>query len=62
MKQSFSETKKRSVSNALEIDFTRQGEVLQIFPSGSLLSSQQGQWLVPLFTTPADPQADAMAL
>jgi AraC family transcriptional regulator len=26
------------------IDFTKDGEVLQVFPSGSLLSSQPGQW------------------
>lgn len=44
MQSSFSETKKRSTNNALTIDFTSQSEVLQIFPSGALLSSQDGHW------------------
>lgn len=43
MKRSLSETKQRS-NDALVIDFTRESEVLPVFPSGSLLSSQPGQW------------------
>ncbi|AFY78087.1 DNA-binding domain-containing protein, AraC-type [Pleurocapsa sp. PCC 7327] len=44
MKQALPETKKQPVCNAVAIDFTRDSEVLQVFPSGSLLSSKLGQW------------------
>ncbi len=44
MKRSHTEVKKSPTNNALAIDFTRDSEVLQVFPSSSLLSSQPGQW------------------
>ncbi|MBD2055362.1 helix-turn-helix transcriptional regulator [Oculatella sp. FACHB-28] len=44
MKQALPEARNQSVCSALAIDFTRDSEVLQVFPSGSLLSSQPGQW------------------
>ncbi|MFG6099097.1 AraC family transcriptional regulator [Leptolyngbyaceae cyanobacterium CCMR0082] len=44
MKQAPFGTKKQSSSSAIAIDFTRDSEILQVFPSGSLLSSQPKQW------------------
>ncbi|ESA37411.1 transcriptional family [Leptolyngbya sp. Heron Island J] len=44
MKQTPSGTKKRSSGSAVAIDFTKDSEILQVFPSGSLLSSKPGQW------------------
>ncbi|NEQ46671.1 MAG: helix-turn-helix transcriptional regulator [Leptolyngbya sp. SIOISBB] len=44
MKQTPSGTKKRSSGNAVAIDFTRDSEISQVFPSGSLLSSKPRQW------------------
>lgn len=44
MKRSLSEFRKHSSRDTLAIDFTRSSEVLQVFPSGSLLSSHPAQW------------------
>ncbi|MGD1950065.1 MAG: helix-turn-helix transcriptional regulator [Leptolyngbyaceae cyanobacterium] len=44
MQQAPSGTKKLSSSSAVAIDFTRDSEISQVFPSGALLSSQPGQW------------------
>ena len=44
MKQAYSGIRKQFSSSAVAIDFTRESEISQVFPSGSLLSSQPGQW------------------
>lgn len=44
VRQSLSETRKQLAGSAVAIDFTRNSGVLQIFPSGPLLSSQPGHW------------------
>lgn len=44
VKSSLPETQKPAASSALLTDFTRDSDVTQVLPSGSLLSSQPGQW------------------
>ncbi len=44
MKKSFSRSQALATHRALTIDFTQEREVIQILPSGALLSSQPGQW------------------
>lgn len=44
MEQTSPRTRKHPACRTVAIDFTRDSEVLQVFPSGSLLSSQPGQW------------------
>ncbi|MBE9062460.1 AraC family transcriptional regulator [cf. Phormidesmis sp. LEGE 11477] len=44
MKQAPFGIRKQPSDGAAAVDFTRDSEILQVFPSGSLLSSQPGQW------------------
>jgi AraC family transcriptional regulator len=44
VKQAFLGTREQPACSVVAIDFTRDSEVLQVFPSSSLLSSQPGQW------------------
>lgn len=44
MEQTSPKIRKHPACRTVAIDFTRDSEVLQVFPSGSLLSSQPGQW------------------
>ena len=44
VKKSFSRSQELATHRALTIDFTQDREVVQVLPSGALLSSQPGQW------------------
>ena len=44
VKQLLPTTRKQATQSALTMDFTKDSEVVQVLPSGPLLSSQPGQW------------------